>query len=62
MNWKTTSAGTAAIVAAGAQIIYMFASGMIDPNILLTDIGILSAGISGIFAKDWNVTGGSVKQ
>lgn len=56
-NWKTTSAGTAAIIAAAAQIIYMIASGMVDGTILTTDLGVVFAGITGLFAKDFNSVG-----
>jgi hypothetical protein len=37
----------------------MFSKGQVDGNTLITDIGVISAGITGLFAKDSNVTGGT---
>ena len=61
-NWKTTALGAGAILTAAGQLATMFASGSVDGNVLVTDFGIIFAGVSGLFAKDFNVTGGSVKQ
>mgnify|MGYP001591219693 CR=1 FL=1 len=61
-NWKTSAAGIAAILGAAASLISMFSSGQVDGNILMTDFGVIAAGITGLFAKDHNVTGGTVSQ
>lgn len=59
-NWKTSAAGIAAILGALASLLTMFSKGQIDGNVLMTDLGVISAGITGLFAKDSNVTGGTV--
>jgi hypothetical protein len=59
-SWKTTSAGAAAIFGAVASLLSMASKGQIDGNVLMTDIGVISAGIMGLFAKDNNVTGGTI--
>jgi len=59
-NWKTSAAGIAAILGAVASLITMFSKGQVDGNVLMTDLGVIGAGISGLFAKDKNVTGGTV--
>lgn len=61
-NWKTSAAGIAAILGAAASLISMFSKGSVDGNILMTDLGVISAGVTGLFAKDHNVTGGNVQQ
>lgn len=59
LNWKTTLGGAGAILAALASLATMFSKGQVDGNTLITDIGVISAGITGLFAKDSNVTGGT---
>ncbi len=59
-NWKTSATGVAAILGAVASLISMIAEGKVDGNILMTDFGVISAGIMGLFAKDKNVTGGTI--
>lgn len=59
INWKTTAAGIGAILGAAASLITMFSKGQIDGTVLMTDLGIISAGVSGLFAKDSDVTGGT---
>jgi len=59
-NWKTSAAGIAAILGATASLISMFSKGSIDGNVLMADLGVISAGVTGLFAKDNNVTGGTV--
>lgn len=61
-NWKTTLGGAGAILAALASLATMFSKGQVDGNILLTDFGVVAAGVTGLFAKDHNVTGGTVQQ
>lgn len=61
-NYKTTAAGIGAILGAAASLITMFSKGQVDGTLLMTDIGIISAGFTGLFAKDHNVTGGDVRQ
>lgn len=59
LNWKTTAAGIGAILGAAASLVTMISKGQIDGTVLVTDLGVISAGISGLFAKDSNVTGGT---
>lgn len=57
-NWKTTLAGSSAILMAGAKLLSDLSSG--DLNAAFTDGGIILAGIVGLLAKDSNVTGGTI--
>ena len=57
LNWKTTVAGIAAIFSA---IGMMFTNGVVDWSHLSTVIPAIIAGFGLIFAKDSNVTGGTV--
>lgn len=59
-NWKTSAAGLATILTAAAHLLTALASG--DFSALATDIPLVLAGLVGLFAKDSNVTGGTVKQ
>ena len=59
-NWKTSAAGVAAILGALASLISMFSKGSIEGDVMITDLGVLAAGVTGLFAKDNNVTGGTV--
>lgn len=59
LNWKTTLGGAGAILAALASIATMVSKGQVDGTMLVTDFGILAAGVTGLFAKDSNVTGGT---
>lgn len=59
-NWKTTLTGTAAILTAGGHLLTALASG--DFNVAVMDAGVIFAGLQGLFAKDHNVTGGTVPQ
>ncbi len=61
-NWKTTTGGIGAILLAAGGLLSMFSKGQVDGTLLLTDLGIISAGVTGLFAKDHNVTGGTVPQ
>ncbi len=54
-NWKTTLAGVAALLAVAAKVV----NGHFDPAL---DGAAVMAGIGLIFAKDSNVTGGTVQQ
>jgi hypothetical protein len=60
INWKTSLAGVAAIMGAVGSVITMFSTGHWDGAQLLLDWTGLSTGIGLIFAKDGNVTGGTV--
>jgi hypothetical protein len=60
INWKTTTAGLAAILTAAGDVITQFTTGHWDPGRLMADWTGLVAGIGLIFAKDGNVTGGTV--
>lgn len=61
-NWKTTAAGAAAILGAVADLLTQASTKTWDMNRLLADGAAASAGLGLIFAKDGNVTGGTVKQ
>jgi hypothetical protein len=60
-NWKTSLGGvlTAAIGAASLFGVHLTGSGNVDPN---TAIGMIVGGLTLIFAKDQNVTGGTKPQ
>jgi hypothetical protein len=62
VNWKTTAAGVAAFGAALGDIAHQASTGNWDPGRLWSDAGVISAGVGFLFAKDHNVTGGTVKQ
>lgn len=61
-NWKTTSAGAALILTALADVLTQVSTGNWDPTRAMADFTSLTGGIGLIFAKDGNVTGGTVKQ
>jgi hypothetical protein len=61
-NWKTGLSGAALILGALADLATAAASGVWDGNRLLADLTALGSGLGLIFAKDGNVTGGTVKQ
>ena len=61
-NWKTTAAGVGAILGAAGGLVTMFSKGQVDGTLFMTDLGIISAGFTGLFAKDHNVSGGDVRQ
>jgi hypothetical protein len=61
-NWKTGLSGAALILTALADLATQAASGAWDGNRLIADLTALGSGLGLIFAKDANVTGGSVKQ
>lgn len=57
VSWKTSLAGSAAILSAMSNLLTMFSSGHIDTSSLTTNVGIIAAGVAGLMAKDSNVTG-----
>lgn len=59
-NWKTTLAGSGAILVAGGSLLTHLSAG--DFSTVGTDGAVIIAGLIGLFAKDSNVTGGTVKQ
>lgn len=59
-NWKTTALGAAAIFTAGAHLLTQLAAG--DIGAIFVDGPVILAGVMGLFAKDADVTGGSVRQ
>jgi len=61
-NWKTTYGGAGAIFGALGVIFNMLYTGMFDAGQLGAAVMGISGGIGLIFAKDHNVTGGSVAQ
>ncbi len=62
MNWKTSTAGTAAIATAIATLLTAFGSGHLDPTTIGQGVVGLITGIGFLYAKDHNVTGGDTKQ
>lgn len=58
VNYKTALTGAAAILAGLAHLLTSISSG--DYNTAVMDAGIVFAGLQGLFAKDNNVTGGTV--
>jgi hypothetical protein len=61
-NWKTGLSGAALILGALADLAAQASSGAWDGNRLIADLTALGSGLGLIFAKDANVTGGTVKQ
>lgn len=59
-NWKTTLAGASAILIAAGHMLSAISGG--DFSTILTDGPIILTGLIGLFAKDSNVTGGTVQQ
>jgi L-lactate utilization protein LutB len=57
VNWKTTVTGIGAVAAGIAALCTALSKGNLDFNTIVTDAGIIVAGITGLFAKDHNVTG-----
>jgi hypothetical protein len=55
-SWKTTIAGILPIVGAIGQLATMASTGNWNGDMLLTDVGLISAGAIGLFAKDHNVS------
>lgn len=62
INWKTTWAGLTAIGLGIGAIAGMAKSGVWEGNALLAAFSSISSGVGLIFAKDGNVTGGTVPQ
>jgi len=56
VNWKTTLTG---LIAAASGIAKVFPAAQPYSD-LLTEIGLVASGLTGIAAKDGNVTGGTV--
>ncbi|OFW99441.1 MAG: hypothetical protein A3E78_04265 [Alphaproteobacteria bacterium RIFCSPHIGHO2_12_FULL_63_12] len=52
-NWKTTLAGIGAILAVIAKIIVQVTGGQ-PVDLDATDVGLLSAGVGGVAARDHN--------
>jgi len=61
-NWKTTSAGIAAIVGGITRLIFAIKAGEITEEAIATTTTSILLGLGLIFAKDSNVTGGTVQQ
>jgi hypothetical protein len=59
-NWKTTASGSAAILVAAAHFLTGLVAG--DTSGWGADFAAISAAIGLLFAKDANVTGGTVRQ
>lgn len=61
-NWKTTATGVASIAGAVFGLIVGFKHGTLTEEKVMIYSTMLTTGIGLIFAKDKNVTGGTVKQ
>lgn len=61
-NWKTTTAGTAALLGAVADVLTQISTGSLDGARLMADFSAIAAGVGLLVAKDMNVTGGDVRQ
>jgi len=61
-NWKTTAGGAASALGGAADFLTQLSTGHWDPARLMADWTAVTAGIGLIFAKDQNVTGGTVNQ
>ncbi len=60
INWKTTLAGVTAILLAAGHILQLVTAGDLNWAAYITDVQSLIVGVGLIFAKDANVTGGTV--
>jgi hypothetical protein len=58
VNWKTTSAGGLALVGAVGDIAVQISTGHFDPTRLMTDFGVIAAGLGLVSAKDGSVAAG----
>lgn len=61
-NWKTTSAGILAIVGGIVRFYFAAKSGSITEEAVITTVTAILTGVGLIFAKDSNVTGGTIQQ
>lgn len=61
-NWKTTSTGITMIVAGIVGFYFAFKGGQVNEGTITGSLTSVLAGIGLLFAKDNNVTGGTVVQ
>ncbi len=61
-NWKTTASGVALVLGALADLTTQASSGAWDGTRLMADFTAFMGGVGLVFAKDGNVTGGTVVQ
>jgi hypothetical protein len=61
-NWKTTSAGILAIVGGITRFAFAMKAGEFTEESVTTTVMAILTGIGLIFAKDGNITGGTIKQ
>jgi hypothetical protein len=61
-SWKTTSAGLSLIISGVAGLYFAYKTNSINPATITTGTSAIFGGIGLIFAKDSNVTGGTVAQ
>lgn len=62
INWKTSAAGVAMLLGAVTDVFTQLSTGHWDGTRLMADWTALTGGIGLLFAKDMNVTGGTVVQ
>ena len=60
-NWKTTTAGVGAILTGLSGVLHWINPDVPGPDIS-TSFASIVTGFGLLFAKDWNVTGGSIRQ
>jgi hypothetical protein len=61
-NWKTSASGAALVLGAVSDALTQASNGTWDGNRLMADFTAFAGGIGLIFAKDGNVTGGTIRQ
>jgi uncharacterized membrane protein YidH (DUF202 family) len=61
-NWKTTSTGILAIVGGIVRFYFALKAGQITEESITTSLTAVLAGIGLLFAKDFDVTGGTKQQ
>lgn len=60
INWKTSVAGVAMMLPGIGDVLTQLSTGHWDGTRLAADWGLITGGIGLLFAKDMNVTGGTV--
>jgi hypothetical protein len=61
-SWKTTSAGILAIIGGVTRLIFAIRSGDFSEEAIMTSATAILAGVGLLFAKDNDVTGGTIQQ
>jgi hypothetical protein len=61
-NWKTTALGAGAVLSASGHLLTAIGTGDWSLTTITIDLAAISSGLGLLFAKDGDVTGGTVKQ